>query len=121
MERKHRIVISAAIVVALIVVLYFVSGWITRTTGYSVKDGTNRAIIKCLSEKNVIIYGSKNCAECDEQKKAFGNDFELVNYVECIDKDNLCAGLSEVPAWQINGQIHYGIKSIAELKQLSGC
>jgi len=55
---------------------------------------------ECLSEKGFVMYGSQYCGFCTKQKELFGDSFELVNYVECTEQQDLCVekGIEGVPA-----------------------
>jgi hypothetical protein len=45
---------------------------------------------KCLAEKKFTMYGSYWCSHCNDQKKAFGDAFKYITYVECSEKTDLC-------------------------------
>lgn len=63
---------------------------------------------KCLTEKGVKMYGAYWCGHCANQKKAFGESFKYVNYIECADENNrniqleVCvkAGIEGYPTWE---------------------
>lgn len=40
---------------------------------------------KCLTDKGVKMYGAYWCSHCQNQKKAFGDSFKYINYIECAD------------------------------------
>jgi hypothetical protein len=124
MEKGRKIIISVLAIVLLIGVFYFMTKYITITTGYAVNnDLTPEQLAKCLTEKGIKMYGSMYCPHCAEQKALFGDSFKLVNYVECTNPDNAaaCAGLKGVPAWDIKGQIYYGKQELSKLRELGGC
>ena len=78
---------------------------------------------RCLSNKGAIMYGSKYCGHCDNQKKLFGNSFSYINYIECTEQMDVCEqnGISGVPLWEINGQRYPGEQSLETLSDISGC
>ena len=86
-------------------------------------------IAKCLTEKNVKMYGAVWCAHCQKQKKAFGDAFEYINYIECdantnIDAARECvaAGIDSIPAWDFpDGTRKTGEIAPSELAKLAGC
>src|SRR3954447_23278247 len=48
------------------------------------KRGTRLdAFAKCLSTKQVKMYGAYWCPHCAEQKEMFSSSFRYVSYVEC--------------------------------------
>ena len=59
------------------------------------------AFAQCLSERGVVMYGADWCPHCQNEKKAFGDSFRLVSYVECPDDPKRClaAGIAGYPTW----------------------
>ncbi|MBA4336610.1 hypothetical protein C0416_02435 [bacterium] len=86
-------------------------------------------IAKCLTEKGVKMYGAVWCSHCSNQKKAFGDAFQYINYIECDANTNLetakiCVeeGIEGVPAWDLpDGSRKAGETSPTELAELAGC
>ena len=54
--------------------------------GYTAEQKTSLA--ECLTQKNVVMYGTERCPHCKDQKAAFGEAFAKVTYVDC-DKQSL--------------------------------
>jgi len=61
---------------------------------------------KCLTEKGVKMYGAFWCGHCQNQKKAFGDSFKYVTYIECAEPNSqkqleICAkeGITGYPTW----------------------
>ena len=77
----------------------------------------------CLTQKGVIMYGTEWCSHCQNQKKAFGNSFKLINFVDCDANRAVCsiAGITGYPTWKINGKNYPGEMSLEELAELSDC
>ena len=40
-------------------------------------------LAKCITEKGITMYGTFWCPHCAKVKKAFGDSFQHINYVEC--------------------------------------
>ncbi|MBD3309859.1 hypothetical protein GF351_01425 [Candidatus Woesearchaeota archaeon] len=81
---------------------------------------------RCLSDKGIVMFGSYSCPHCSNQKGMFGDSFEYVTYVECGkggEDAEMCKEeeLRGVPAWKIDGEIHYGSHPLEELSRLTGC
>jgi hypothetical protein len=79
---------------------------------------------KCLTEKNVVMYGSETCPHCQNQKKMFGDSFQYINYVECSENPSACTekGVQYIPTWSVNGSLQSsGEKTLNELSSLTGC
>jgi len=106
----------------LIMGLYFFSDWFLKTTGYLIeKEEEENELARCLTEKGAVMYGAKKCPDCGRQKGIFGSGFRYVRYQECNGNVGKCQELKGVPAWEINGNLLYGVKSLKELRVLSGC
>jgi len=85
-------------------------------------DGAE-ALAKCLTEKEVIMYGVEWCGYCNNQKSAFGDAFQYVTFVDCDKDKKRCAeaGIRGYPTWVINGEASPGGKSLDQLASLAGC
>ncbi len=84
---------------------------------------------QCLTDQGFEMYGAWWCSHCKEQKEAFGNAFEKINYIECSPSGTKemapeCeeAGIEGYPTWitgegeQMQGQIPLEV-----LASSSGC
>jgi len=86
--------------------------------------GEYDSLAKCLTEKNVVMYGAYNCSHCQAQKRAFGDSWQYVTYVECSivglsEQAQACidAGVNVYPTWIFgNGE---KLESEVNLKQLA--
>jgi glutaredoxin len=78
---------------------------------------------QCLTEKNVVMYGTEWCSHCKNQKVMFGNSFQYVDYIDCDKNKNECvnAGVEGYPTWKINGKNYPGEQSLNKLSSLTGC
>ena len=112
MEAKNWIMIIA---VALIIAVVF-------SIFYFKDEEVDEATINCVAE-NSILYVSKTCSHCAEQKRILGDNLDKFTLIDCQDESEKCA-LSEiyaVPTWDIKGEKYVGVKSLNELKEISGC
>ena len=121
---KKTIIISLAIIMLALVAAF-----------YLFRSGPANAELdsfaQCLADKNVTMYGAYWCGHCQNQKKAFGESFRFVPYVECTQDPNKClaAGVDAYPTWIFpaspaggpNGKKLVGELEIQELSQESGC
>ena len=107
------------VLVVLVTVLYMTSGWLSEITGYGVLEDTKWNLAMCLGEKGAVMYGSSDCQVCAEQQELFGDAFSKITYVDCSVGG--CDGLPGVPAWEIDGVVYYGVKTLDALKILSRC
>lgn len=91
--------------------------------------GKYAEVAKCLTSKNVIMYGAYWCPHCQTQKEKFGGDFQFVHYQECDPKGEngdkavcLEAGVTSYPTWKFPGQGDLvGEQQISTLAKLANC
>jgi glutaredoxin len=84
---------------------------------------------KCLSSKQVKMYGAYWCPHCADQKEEFGRSFRYVNYVECAIRGSKemtaackAAGVQTFPSWQFGSTpLVTGVFSLNELSDKTGC
>jgi len=78
---------------------------------------------ECLTDRGVKFYGSNSCPYCDVQKELFGNSFDKINYVDCIEHFEICKEelIRVYPTWDFKGVKQEGVKTISELSTFSGC
>lgn len=86
-------------------------------------NGSVDGFAKCLMNKGVVMYGTKYCGHCNDQKKLFGDSFKYINYIECTEQGDICEqnGVTSVPTWVIDGEKYIGKQSLEKLSELSGC
>ncbi|MCC7431997.1 hypothetical protein IT412_00565 [Candidatus Peregrinibacteria bacterium] len=88
------------------------------------KNNTPRKdFAKCITSKELIMYGDDNCEHCQSQKKMFGDDFAEINYVNCAFEIDRCREkqISVYPVWQKNDNKYVGVQSFEDLARISGC
>jgi len=118
-----RKVIIAAVIVAALGVTYYV--------GYRHRMHRYDNFARCLSQRNVKMYGAWWCPHCIEQKKWFGDSFEYAPYIECgVPGDTtqvlqVCrdAGIKHFPTWQFppTGERVEGEMPLEDLSMRTGC
>lgn len=78
----------------------------------------------CLKEKGLTMYGAKWCPHCQREKKAFGDSFKYIPYVECPDQPKICLDLKvdSYPTWIFpDGRRLVGEQGLGNLSKMSGC
>lgn len=80
-----------------------------------------------LTATGGAMYGAYWCPHCADQKAMFKEAAKLLPYVECAAdgedaQPELCQqkGIQGYPTWEIEGQLYPGVKSLADLAELSG-
>jgi hypothetical protein len=79
---------------------------------------------QCVASKGLVMYGAYWCPHCQNEKKAFGEAFKYISYVECGDNPKLCTekGVSVLPTWIFpDGRKLEGEQGIAGLSAATGC
>jgi len=78
----------------------------------------------CLADQGVIMYGSKYCHWCQQQKADFGDAWRFIEYVECTEEKERCEkeGISGVPVWTLaDGKQLLGYQELERLSEETGC
>ena len=79
---------------------------------------------KCLAQKKITMYGAKWCSHCLDEKKAFGNSFQYVPYVECSDDPQKCIdmNITGTPTWIFSNEKRFvGKQGLEKLSAESDC
>ena len=123
MNNKILFVIFLIFLAVIFVVFYFYKP--ATTTNAELDD-----FAKCLASKNITMYGAEWCSHCQNEKKAFGDSFRYVPYVECPNDPKKCLekGITGYPIWVFPdglsaqaGKKLIGEQGLEKLSQESGC
>jgi len=124
MKKRTQVLVTFLFVIVLVSGLYVFTSWFSLITGYFTGESEQARVANCLTDQGSEFYGTSFCADCEKQQNELGKTFETINYIDCgRDKQN-CPNIESIPAWYIpnsEDKIHYGFKTINELKVLSGC
>ncbi len=120
-----KLIAFGAIVLVLIVLLVIVFS----SGGSNYDRAEVDAFAQCLTDSGTKMYGAFWCPHCARTKKAFGDSFQYIAYVECDPRgDNqqaeLCLELEieEYDTWIFgDGTRTVGEPSFEELAAGSGC
>lgn len=88
------------------------------------QSGIYDEFAQCLSDKGVVMYGTKTCPYCARQKQMFGDSFRFIKYVECTVETQKCIadGARNVPLWLFSdGERLEGLQRFDTLAQKTGC
>lgn len=81
-------------------------------------------LAQCLRDRNITMYGARWCSHCQNEKRAFGDAFRYVPYVECPQNPNKCLalGIKGYPTWIFpDGRMFEGEQGLLKLAAASGC
>lgn len=96
---------------------------IASVYSYMKRSGSYDSFAKCLTEKDVIVYGNDYCQYTIKQLNFFGNSKKYLNYVKCIDNKELCDSkdVKITPTWEINGKMYEQVQTFESLTAITGC
>ena len=117
MNSKRIIVIGILILAAIgLVQLYMRS--------LPLPDPGVEIFAQCLADKGATMYGAAWCPHCQNEKRAFGESFRLIPYVECPQDPQRCiqADIKGYPTWTFpDGRKFEGEQGLQRLSEISGC
>ncbi len=117
---------SKTSIIIIIIVMLAIFGiiWLAEKNPDQASGGQLDQFAQCLASKNITMYGAVWCSHCQNEKKAFGDSFKYVPYVECPDNPNFCTekGITAFPTWIFgDGRKFVGEQGIQKLSEESGC
>ena len=131
---RNKLIMSIAIIAGILVLFYAVYSALGKITGGTINpiNEPNEDFVKCLSDKNIKMYGAYWCPHCMNNKEMFGDEgkilVDLGIYVECDSggenpQPDLCSekGVEGYPTWEINNKLYSGEMSLDKITELSGC
>jgi hypothetical protein len=110
--------LNIAIVLVLACFLVLLSGCKTEPV-----DVDLDAFAQYLTGEGISMAGTDWCGHCKDQKELFGSSFQYIDYHNCDEEPGWCSerGVPGYPTWVLSdGSIYPGVKSIDDLKELSG-
>lgn len=124
-KKKKSVIIPVLLAVLAVVILSAVYVVLSvdkdKKTGIVYNDLDSFA--KCLTDKEVKMYGTEWCGFCNRQKNLFGDSFQYIDFIDCDDNADLCqnAGVNGYPTWVIDNENYPGLTPLEQLASLSGC
>lgn len=78
--------------------------------------------MKCIAENSQLVV-KEGCPACAYQKEILKDYLDNFKIIDCIDEYEKCAELEikHIPTWIIDREKYEGVRSIEQLKQLTGC
>jgi glutaredoxin len=91
--------------------------------GGTIQDTPAEEVAKWIGDHS-ILYVQTGCVHCVEQEELFGVNVRYLNTLDGIKEENrqkfIDAGIEGTPTWVIDGKKYVGVKTIEELKELTG-
>jgi len=93
------------------------------------KKPSSNNLIRCLSKKEIKVYGFSQDPDTRKQKEILGKAIKYFKYIECLEPESkqltLKCQIKEIknfPTWEFpDKKRKVGILSLKELAELSGC
>lgn len=119
--------VKLIVIILIVAVVGFIGFRITG--GAIVGPGEYDDFAVCLTDSGAKMYGAYWCSHCQDQKKAFGNSWKKVNYIECslpggraVAPECSAAGVSGYPTWEFGDSTRVsGFVPLRELSLRTGC
>ena len=123
---KPKLILTLSILILLLIGAFLIGGFANSLKSNQFSENTSALddFAKCLTDKGAVMYGAYWCPHCQNEKKAFGNSFQYVNYVECPKEPQKCLalGVDGYPTWIFSdGKRLVGEQGLEKLAGESGC
>ena len=114
MKKDTKIYLTLGIIVILIILGIF---W-AKSSNETPEEKT----MKCIANKSVL-YVATGCGFCAQQEAILSNYSSLINTVDCIKETQKCVDnkIQGTPTWSIDNKNYPGLKTIQQLKEITGC
>ncbi len=76
---------TRGIIISLILASIFLTGCSSESSSKYTGEQLD-SLAQCLTENEVVMYGTFWCPHCSNSKKKFGSSFGYINYIECDPK-----------------------------------
>ncbi len=113
MKKESKVYLILVIVIVVIIAVIF---WL-RGNG-----GIDEELARCIGQ-NSELYVKEGCPACERQEELFEENYQYLNIIDCSEDLQKCidAGISGTPTWIIDDTLYPSVRSVEELKQLTGC
>lgn len=78
----------------------------------------------CLTQKGLVMYGTKTCPNCAKQKELFGESVSELTLIDCDEDVALCQekNIRGYPTWEFpDGRMISGVIPLEYFAQQTGC
>jgi len=123
MKPRNRVLVTLLVGGLLISGLWFFAKAITSLTGYTIGSARFDTFAKCLTEKGAVLYTSKACESCNQQKAIFKDSYQYLTVINCDEDPSTCDAqeIKYGPVWIINKQKYFGLHGVPRLAEITGC
>jgi hypothetical protein len=125
MKNLQKVVLSLLSLIALVLILFFITNSITKYTGYSVSGKSSKIddFKKCIKENKIILYINSNDIVSTIDKIQLKDYSEDINIFNCMRNNQYCIdeSISNFPTWIINNKKIESDISLERLQSETGC
>lgn len=121
-QKKLKIsnnLISILIIIAVIGIFIF---FFFRNNHNNTAGSVSDEVIRCIVDKSEV-YVSTGCPHCAKQEEILGSGLQYFSLTDCRKQSQECVdkNIQVVPTWIISGERYEGVRSVEELRNLTGC
>ena len=114
-KKPRKLIILGVIIIILLIVCVLLLKYLPK------QSNLDHEMMSCIGD-NSLLVASKGCGYCHNQIEMLG-DIDSLNIIYCEDDEQFCIDnqIAGVPTWIINEEKFVGVRTIDELKELTGC
>lgn len=128
MKHRKRLLITIAVGVVLIIAFYYIAGYLTQVTGYSVLEKNvsdnsvqDSSFVDCLKKQDIQLYINSENTNQALEATGLTDYLEAVKIHNCNTDATSCTNLGiSSTQWMINNQ-KVQIQSADDLAKYTGC
>ncbi len=112
--KKDKVILIGIIIIVIAIII--------TITVLKQTPESDEETIQCIADNSKLII-SKTCGHCANQKSILGEHLDKFELLSVDENPSLFEeyDLIGVPTWIINNKTYPGVKSIENLKELTGC
>lgn len=122
MDSKAKIITLVAIVLVIGAAVAF--SFLGNPAATNEANAATVTLAQCLAARGATMYGTYWCSHCQNEKRAFGDAFRYVPYVECSEEAQRCvdAKIEGTPTWILgDGTRLVGEQGLEGLARATNC
>jgi hypothetical protein len=123
MKNKQRLLITLVIGIFLVLGFFYITGSITKHTGFSISEFKEDDFVSCLKKQKISLYINTEGAAKTLKKIILFDYLQYFQITNCLNNNQECLKnkVDSFPTWIINeNKINKDI-NFNELSEYSGC
>lgn len=121
-QKKLKISNNLISILIIIAVIGIVAFFFFRNNHTQSTENVDNQVMRCIAGKSEV-YVSTGCPHCAKQEEILGSGLEYFTLTDCRKTSQECVdkNIQVVPTWIISGERYEGVRSVAQLRNLTGC